>query len=90
MQENIPTYMIELDELVKSMMEEGPNVISYGKGKKQKANVCKICGKEGQIVAIRDHIEANHLEGISLPCNQCEKTCRSRNSLRMHKSLHHN
>ena len=39
MQENIPTYMIELDELVKSMMEEGPNVISYGKGKKQKANV---------------------------------------------------
>ena len=28
-QENIPTYMTEHDELVKSMMEKGPNVISY-------------------------------------------------------------
>ena len=81
--------MTELDEKVKSMMEKGPNVISYGKGKKQKANVCKICGKEGQIVAIRDHIESNHLEGISLPCSQCEKTFRSRNSLRKHKSSCH-
>ena len=89
-QENIPTFMTELDEKVKSTMEKGPNVISIQKRKEAKANVCKICGKEGQIVAIRDHIEVNHLEGISLPCNQCEKTCRSRNSLRKHKSLHHN
>ena len=88
-QENIPTYMTELDELVKSMMEEGPNVISYGKGKKQKANVCKICGKEGQIVAIRDHIEANHLEGKSLPCSQCDKTFRTRVSLMHHMANIH-
>ena len=90
MLDDFPAYMAELDEKVKSMMEKSQNMISYGKGNIRKANVCKICGKEGQIVAIRDHIEANHLEGISLPCNQCEKTCRSRNSLRMHKSLHHN
>ena len=86
---DFPGYMAELDEKVKSMMEKGQNMISYGKGNMRKANVCKICGKEGQIVAIRDHIEANHLEGISLPCSQCEKTFRSRKTLRMHKSSYH-
>ena len=86
---DFPGYMAELDEKVKSMMEKGQNMISYGKGNMRKANVCKICGKEGQIVAIRDHIEANHLEGISLPCSHCEKTFRSRSALRLHKSSHH-
>ena len=62
----------ELDAKVKSMMERSQNMISYGKANMQKANVCKVCGKEGQIVAIRDHIEANHLDGIVLPCNFCE------------------
>ena len=45
----------------------------------QKADICKICGKEGKGNMIKDHIEANHLEGIDLPCNQCEKTFRYRN-----------
>ena len=64
----------ELDEKVKSMMGKGQN------GKK----ICNVCEKEGQWVAIRDHIEANHLEGVSLPCNVCGKECRSRNNLRRH------
>ena len=66
------------------------NVTSYGKGTMRKANVCKVCGKEGQIVAIRDHIEANHLEGVAIPCNFCEKTFRSRHSLRNHRRSQHN
>ena len=82
-------YMEELDLRVKSMMEKGSNTISYGKGRLGEANVCRICGKEGQVVAIRDHIEANHLEGISLPCNLCGKTFRSRNSLSVHKFRDH-
>ena len=86
---NFSGYMEELDAKVKSMMEKGPNTISYGKGRLGKANVCKVCGKEGQVVAIRDHIEVNHLEGICLPCNLCEKTFRSRYTLRMHKSKYH-
>ena len=86
---NFSEYMEELDLRVKSMMEKGSNTISYGKGRLCKANVCKICGKEGQVVAIRDHIEANHLEGISLPCNLCGKTFRSRNSLKVHKFRDH-
>ena len=87
---NLSEYMLELDSKVKSMMEKGSNIISYGnKGKRQKSEICKICGKEGQTVAIRDHIEAKHLEGISLPCNVCGKTFRSRHTLRLHKSAQH-
>ena len=72
----------ELDEKVKSMMEISQNLIASGKAT---AKICKVCGKEGQSMAIRDHIEANHLEGVSLPCNVCEKTFRSRMILRKHK-----
>ena len=32
--------------------------------------ICKMCGKEGVGIAIRDHIEANHLDGIALPCER--------------------
>ena len=81
-------FLAELDAKVKSMMEKSQNKISWGKGRMGKASVCKVCGKEGQIVAIRDHIEANHLEGIELPCNFCEKTFRSRNALRRHVYSH--
>ena len=73
-----------LDEKVKSMMEKSENLIANGA---QKAYVCKVCGKEGHGIAVRDHIEANHLEGISLPCNSCEKVCRSRQTLRKHKCI---
>ena len=72
----------ELDAQVKSMMEKGKNISSDGRNR---TKICKMCGKEGQGINIRDHIEANHLEGISLPCNLCEKTFRSRHSLRQHK-----
>ena len=51
---------------------------------------CKVCGKEGQGINIRDHIEANHLEGIILPCNLCDKTFRSRVALRLHNRQHQN
>ena len=81
--------LAELDEKVKSMMVQSEKAISYGKGTMRLANICKICGKEGQIVNIRDHIEANHLEGVSLPCNLCERKFRSRQSLRSHINYHH-
>ena len=79
-----PTDLGELDEKVKSMMEKGHNTLPNRAGK---VDVCKICGKEGQWVAIRDHIEANHLEGISLPCNICGKIFRSRLQLRKHRCV---
>ena len=76
------TDLGELDEKVKSMMEKSNNTLP---NRKEKSNICKICGKEGQWVAIRDHIEAKHLEGISLPCNICGKIFKSRLQLRKHR-----
>ena len=73
-----------LDEKVKSMMEKSQNRI---KGGLQFANICKVCRKEGAGIAIRDHIEANHLEGVSLPCNVCGKKFRSRAMLRKHNCV---
>ena len=74
--------LLELDAKVKLMMEKSQNLIPSGK---KRADICKVCGKEGEGIAIRDHIESNHLEGISLPCNVCGNTFRSRNQLRRHK-----
>ena len=81
-------YTRDLDLKVKSMMEKSHNTISK-QGKQQRADICKVCGKEGQWVAIRDHIEAKHLEGVSLPCGLCDKICRSRLSLRQHINVYH-
>ena len=71
-----------LEATVKSMMERSQNG-------RQKADKCKVCGKEGKANAIKDHIEANHLEGITLPCNHCGKTFRCRNSLSSHVRKQH-
>ena len=74
----------ELEEMVKSMMEKLQIKIAN-----RTAYQCKVCGKEGQGITIKDHIEANHLEGIVIPCNLCEKTFRSRNGLKLHKRHYH-
>jgi len=74
----------ELDEKLKSMMKKSQNRDTKGRF----AYLCKVCGKEGQHPNIKDHIEANHLEGIIIPCNLCDKTFRSRNGLRQHKRQH--
>ena len=78
----------DLDEKVKSMMFLGKNKIPMG-GKMKSASVCKVCGKEAGHSAIRDHIEANHLEGISIPCNICKKDLKSRKTLRKHNIIFH-
>jgi len=79
------TTIEELDEQVKSMMTKSQNVLADGR----RADMCTVCGKEGLGRNIKDHIEANHLEGVSIPCNFCEKTFRCRNGLRQHNSKHH-
>ena len=84
----------ELEDQVQSMMEKGTNLVSSGKDKNGKetfrtAFVCKVCKKEGQMVNIVNHIEANHLEGISLPCSFCENISRSRQASRLHMKTYH-
>ena len=74
----------DLDEKIKSLMSSTDELISG-----HRTQICNVCGKKGNMRNIKDHIEANHIEGISHSCNYCEKTFRSRNSLRVHKSSQH-
>ena len=83
-----------LDEKVKSLMQRGHTMIANGKqadGRPKLATTffCKVCGKEGVGSHIRNHIEFNHFEGISLPCDFCEKVFGTRNYLRKHKNKIH-
>ena len=85
---NFSGELQELDERVKSLMEKTQNSTADGR---RNLYVCKVCGKEGQSIHIKNHIEALHLEGLVIPCNYCEKTARSRKELTAHKhSLHKN
>ena len=77
------TNLQELEETVQAMMETSENLIQEGKWQKR-AKICKACGKEGPSTNIKQHIEANHLEGLSLPCNLCDKIFRSRKVLGNH------
>ena len=72
----------ELDEQIKSMMLVGQNILQG-----RTARFCAVCGKEGHQRNIKDHIEANHIPCTN--CTNCEKTFRSRASLRMHKVNQH-
>jgi len=83
------TYIRQLDDQVKSLMAKSNNMVAYGPKNYAKADYCTICGKEGRRKDIKDHIEANHLEGLSVPCNFCEKTYKSRNSLKNHIRASH-
>ena len=52
---------------------------------------CLLCGKEAkQKIQIQYHIEGIHMEGLSLPCNICGRTFRSRNAFTIHKFREHN
>ena len=73
--------MQALNENINSLMEKSLEKDANGKTRYR----CKECGKESSYSNdIRKHIEATHLEGVSIPCSQCEKTFRSRNSLAVH------
>ena len=74
------------DQQVKSMMKHSDNANPLGKGK---ARLCKVCGKEGRMTYIKNHIEANHISGISLPCGLCGKLLTLRNMMNNHKSNYH-
>ena len=78
----------ELDLKVKSMMTKIKS--TEQNGKQIPAYVCNICGREGRTTEIKNHIERNHLEGVSVQCTICDKTFRSRNAMYQHKGNVHN
>ena len=78
--------MHELDEKCNSMMEKTLKKTANG----NPLYKCATCGKEAISGNLKKHIEANHLEGISIPCNFCGKTFRSRNAVEVHIHRNHN
>ena len=83
-----------LDEKVKSMAERGHKRIPDGKQangtpKQTTSYICKVCNKEDKWSNLKQHIEANHLEGIAIPCDICDDTFSTRNRLSEHKRRFH-
>ena len=76
----------ELDEKCHSMMEKTSTRHKNGLHVLYR---CTVCGKEDVNQNLKSHIEINHLEGVSIPCNLCEKTFRSRKYMHAHNSRHH-
>ena len=77
---------------VKSMMEFSENRVMSNKKPGTtlgRARICKVCGKEGPMANIMNHIEAKHLENVSCPCDICGKISKSRNGLAQHKAKEH-
>ena len=83
------TALDELDTKVKSMMTFSENRIQGNSTSQGRARTCKVCGKEGQRNNIMTHIEANHIDDISIPCNICGKMNQSRNALNTHNRQYH-
>jgi len=52
---------------------------------------CTECGKTSRYITnLKDHVEANHLEGLTYSCPVCQKISKSRQSLRAHMKTMHN
>jgi len=78
----------DLDDKIKSMMMFSENSAG-SRVQDGRARICKVCGKEGHMKNIKDHIEANHIAGVSHTCDICGKTSRSRAGLRYHTAKYH-
>ena len=77
----------DFNQKLKSMMTFSENFVPGTR--KERARICNICGKEDNLTNMKNHIEANHLNGLSIPCKVCGNVFKTRNSLRVHYSLFH-
>jgi hypothetical protein len=76
-----------LDCLLKNYMERveaGPQG-----GVMWQCGVCQKTYPHSRSSNLKDHIEANHLGDLALPCDRCDKTFSTRASLRMHVKKKH-
>ena len=67
------TDMAEVDEKIQQLMEKRDGIFH-----------CKACVYTSRNrIHMKEHVE-RHIDGLSYPCQFCDKTFRSRNSLRNH------
>ena len=82
---NFSEDLQELDKQTTSMMMKTTKKSVCG----NQLYRCTLCGKEAEKGNLKNHMEANHLEGISIPCKRCEKTFRCKKSLSVHNRSYH-
>jgi len=71
-------------------IEELELKLSENVQKVDNGNKCIICGKFFKKPAhAREHVEMTHVEGLQFPCSFCNKICRNRHALRLHKNSMH-
>ena len=76
---------LDLEALVQSYLER-----SMDEDTGSPMWVCRQCGKtSAKLGNIRDHIEANHIDGPRRVCQICMRSFKSSASLRMHKIRYH-
>ena len=75
----------QLDEQISTMIDLTDNLDHL----KRKLTKCNICGYEAPRSFVVRHIEANHITGVTHPCEICGKTARSRHAMRMHMYSKH-
>ena len=75
----------ELDDNIKCMIYKSQRHLSTGK----LAFVCQVCGKEGPLNIVMDHIATMHMIGLSHFCNLCGCMFSSRSALKHHTWIEH-
>ena len=83
---NLIPSLDQLEEMINSKLLKSDRKME---GRREKWVICKVCGKEGQGVNIRNHIESNHLQGIVLSCNLCGEIFKTKRTLAQHKLSTH-
>ena len=63
----------DLDDQIKSMIIKTDMSADPGKGF---LATCNVCGKQKPLKHMPQHIEANHITGVSHPCDICGKESR--------------
>ena len=66
-------------------------ILEYGE-KVDGGRKCNVCDKIVPGIGttnFRNHVERNHMEGLSFVCQHCDKTFRSRGSLKNHLNRNH-
>ena len=86
---NSSKQFIDLDAQIKALMTKGTTLWKEGRWDRWKIYACIVCGKEDKYSNIKRHIEAKHIEGISIPCSFCERIFKSRRLLKEHNTIQH-
>ena len=79
----------ELVQVSEDLSEIDNKINHYIESLPDRTFKCSICGKIAKLKTnLKNHIET-HLEGLSFPCQLCEKTFRSSNAYNIHKTRYH-